>query len=117
MSKNAHQTITEIKSISPRILSVTFNGNHKNTIFITYSPTEAADEETVKEFQSKLSISVNRLLQHNMVIIAGDLNANLDLRNDEDKCWYFHTRTNSKGSFENWYEINKPMIQKRKGKL
>ena len=77
MTKNAYQTNTEIKSIIPRILSVTFNGNHKYTVIniITYSPTEAADEETVKEFQSELSRSVNRLPQHNMVIIAGDLNA------------------------------------------
>ena len=82
VNKNAYQTITEIKSISPRILSVTFNGNPKCTVICTYSPTEAADEQTVKEFQSELSRSVNRLPQHNMVIIAGDLNAHLGCRNE-----------------------------------
>ena len=123
MTKNAYQTITEIKSISPRILSVTFNGNPKCTVISTYSPTEVADEETVKEFQSELSRSVNRLPQHNMVIIAGDLNAHLGRRNDEDKCWYFHTRTNSNGSFlrdtamETGMEITNLRFQKRKGKL
>ena len=45
VNKNAYQTITEIKSISPRILSVTFNGNPKCTLISTYSPTEASDED------------------------------------------------------------------------
>ena len=99
MTKKAYQTITEIKSISPRILSVTFNGNPKCTVISTYSPTESADEETVKEFHRELSGSVNRLPQHNMAIIAGDLNAHLGRINELDKCYYFHTRTNSNGSY------------------
>ena len=60
-----------------------FNGNPKCTVICTY--TEAADEETVKVFQSELLRSVNRLPQHNLVIIAGDLNSQLVCRNDEDK--------------------------------
>ena len=55
-----------------------------------------------------------------MVIIAEDLNAHLGRRNDEDKCLYFYTRTNSNGSYirdtamETGMEITNLRFQKRK---
>ena len=39
-------------------MNVTSNGSPKCSVISTYSPTEAADKETVKEFQSELSICV-----------------------------------------------------------
>ena len=116
-------TITEIKSISPRILSVIVFGNPKCTVISTNNPTKVADEQTVKELKSKLSRPVNRLPQHNMVIISVDLNAHLGRRNDEDKYCTFILEQIPIGSFirdtamETSMEVTNLRFQKRKGKL
>ena len=40
MTDDAYSAISEIKSISPRKMQISFNGNPKLTILVCYSPTE-----------------------------------------------------------------------------
>ena len=53
-----------IKTISDRTLQVTFNGNPKTTVIVTYSPTNVTEDEVI-DYVNELNETVKSIPAHN----------------------------------------------------
>ena len=73
LSRTAHKALTNIETISPRIMLATFNGNPETTVVCCYSPTNTWDVEEVEDFYTELSSLIRQVPKHNVLIIGGDL--------------------------------------------
>ena len=71
------QLISSVKRVSDRILSVTFKGNPKTTIISCYAPHNATEEDIANNFYACLDNTVESVPSQNMLIVAGDFNAQL----------------------------------------
>ena len=60
------------------MMVATFNGDSSTTIISYYSPTNASDETDLINFYNELSSLVGMILKHNILIIGGDRNAQID---------------------------------------
>jgi hypothetical protein len=103
MMKNKYTyAIKNVKKISSRILSISFNTNPTLTIVCVYSPTDKADNKTKDEFYDLLEDHINSIPAHDFLIIAGDFNARLgtdkhkQIPNTIGK-YLFHDETNDNG--------------------
>ena len=56
----------------------TFNGNPSATIISCYSPTNINEETDFIDFYNKLSSLVHSIMKHNILVIGGDMNAQID---------------------------------------
>ena len=92
LSPHALKSLINIEKISPRIVVATFNGNPQTTIISCYSPTNVLEEQDVLHFSNELASLVRAVPRHNMLIITGDMNAQLG-RNQHHK-HAFHAETN-----------------------
>ena len=54
-----------------------FSGNPSKTIISCYSPTNANDETDFNAFCNELSSLVHSISKHNILIIGGDMNAQM----------------------------------------
>ena len=121
LSPHALKSLLNIEKISPRIVVATFNGNPQTTIISCYSPTNVSEEQNVLHFYNELASLVCAVPRHNVLIIAGDMNAQLG-RNQHHK-HTFHAETNRNGKHfnhflteNNLYCLN-TRFQKKRGKL
>ena len=73
----ALKTLNSIKKIQPRMMAATFNGNSKATIISCYSPTNVSEETEIVTFYEELSSLVRRIPKHNLLVIGGDMNAQI----------------------------------------
>ena len=55
----------------------TFNGNPRATIISCYSPTNVSEETELVTFCDELSSLVRSIPKHNMLVIGGDMNAQI----------------------------------------
>ena len=123
LTDKAYKAITDIKSISQRILSITFDGNPKLTIITVYSPTEGTNTEAAENFHDDLRTAINQIPAHNFVMVVGDMNAHLSSEGEFDPRWYHHQTTNRNGRLlrdtldECQLEATNHRFQKRPGKL
>ena len=92
LSPHALKSLLNIEKISPRIVVAIFNGNPQTTIISCYSPTNVSEEQDVLHFYNELASLVRAVPRHNVLIIAGDVNAQLG-RNQHHK-HAFHAETN-----------------------
>ena len=98
----------------------TFDSN-SCTIISCYSPTNASDEMFYITLYNMLSPLVCAILKHNVLIIGGDMNAQID-KNENNK-FYLHNLSNRNEeyltdfSFENRLTCLNTIFQKREGKL
>ena len=77
LSPYATKSLNSIEKITPQILVATFHGNPEPTLISSCSPTSIVDEQEVRDFYDHLS-SLNRSVpKHNVLIIGGDLNAQI----------------------------------------
>ena len=59
------------------MMAATFNGNPRATIISCYSPTNVSEETELVTFYDELSSLVRSILKQNMLVIGGDMNAQI----------------------------------------
>ena len=59
------------------MMVATFNGNPRATIISCYSPTNVNEETELIGFYDELSSLVRSIPKHNVLVIGGDMNAQI----------------------------------------
>ena len=117
----ALKTLNSVEKIQPRMMAATFNGNPRATIISCYSPTNVSEEIELVTFYDELSSLVRSILKHNMLVIGGDMNAQIG-KNGNNK-YSLHNTSNRNGQhltdfmIENRLACLNTNYQKREGKL
>ena len=120
LGPRASKTLNSIEKIQPRMMAATFNGNPRATI-ICYSPTNVSEETELVTFYDELSSLVRSIPKHNMLVIGGDMNAQIG-KNGNNK-YSLHNTSNRNGQhltdfmIENRLACLNTNYQKREGKL
>ena len=91
----ALKTLNSIERIQPRMLTATFNGNPRATIISCYSPSNVSEETKLVAFYDELSSLVHSNAKHNMLVIGGDMNAQIG-KNGNNK-YRLHNTSNRNG--------------------
>ena len=73
----ALKSLNSIEKIQPRMMGATFNGNPRATIISCYSPINVSEETELVTFYDDLSSLVRSILKHNVLVIGGDMNAQI----------------------------------------
>ena len=117
----ALKTLNSIEKIQPRMMAATFNGNPRATIVSCYSPTNVSEENEIVTFYDELSSLVRSIPKHNMLVIGGDMNAQIG-KNGNNK-YSLHNTSNRNGQHLTDFMIEHRLAclntnyQKREGKL
>ena len=117
----ALKTLNSVEKIQPRMMAATFNGNPRATIIYCYSPTNVSEETELVTFYDELSSLVRSIPKHNMLVIGGDMNAQIG-KNGNNK-YSLHNTSNRNGQhltdfmIENRLACLNTNYQKREGKL
>ena len=117
----ALKSLNSIERIQPRMMAATFNGNPKATITSCYSPTNVSEENEIVTFYEELSSLVRSIPKHNLLVIGGDMNAQIG-KNRNNK-YSLHNTSNRNGQhlidfmIENRLTCLNTNFQKREGKL
>ena len=90
----ALKTLNSIERIQPRMLAATFNGNPRATIISCYSPTNVSEETELVALYYELSSLVRSIPKHNMLVIGGDMNAQIGKNGNNKYCLYNTTNRN-----------------------
>ena len=77
LSPSAQKAYIDHTVVSPLIMSASFTGNPITHVITCHSPTNSSTEEDVDSFYQDLSEFLDTIPAHDLVIIAGDLNAHL----------------------------------------
>ena len=77
--------------LDERIVKATFKGNPKTVVISCYSPQNNMPEEDIVNFYNKLSNAVKDVPPHAMLIIGGDMNAQVA------SAFSLHDKTNRNG--------------------
>ena len=91
----ALKTLNSIEKIQPRVMAATFNGNPRATITSCDSPTNVSEETELLTFYDELSSLVRSIPKHNMLVIGGDMNAQIG-KNGNNK-YSLHNTSNRNG--------------------
>ena len=117
----ALKTLNSVEKIQPRMMAATFNGNPRATIISCYSPTNVSEENELVAFYDELSSLVRSIPKHNMLVIGGNMNAQIG-KNRNNK-YSLHNTSNRNGQhlidfmIENRLACLNTNYQKREGKL
>ena len=117
----ALKTLNSIERIQSRMMAATFNGNPEATIISCYSPTNVSEETELVTFYEELSSLVRSIPKHNVLVIGGDMNAQIG-KNRNNK-YSLHNTSNRNGQhpidflIENRLTCLNTNFQKREGKL
>ena len=115
----ALKTLNSIEKIQPRMMAATFNGNPRASIISCYSPTNVSEETELVTFYDELSSLVRSIPKHNMLVIGGDMNAQIG-KNRNNK-YSLHNTSNRNGQhltdfmIENRLACLNTNYQKREG--
>ena len=100
----ARKPLNSIEKIQPRMTLATFNGNPSATIISCYSPTNVSEDTDLIAFYNELYSLVHSIPKHNVLVIGGDMNAQIgknvnykfSLHNSSNRNWRtsirFHAR-------------------------
>ena len=102
------KSLNSIERIQPRMMVATFNGNPRSTIISCYSHTNVNEETELVAFYDGLSSLVRIIPKHNVLVINGDMNAQIG-KNGNNKY--------SVHNIENRLTCLNTNFQKREGKL
>ena len=117
----ALKTLNSIERIQPRMMAATFNGNPRVTIISCYCPANVSEETELVTFYDELSSLVRSIPKHNVLVIGGDMNAQIG-KNENNK-YSLHNTSNRNGPrltdfmIENRLTCLNINYQKRDGKL
>ena len=73
----ALKSLNSIEKMHPRMMVATFNGNPRAKIISCYSPTNISEETELIAFYDELSSLVRSIPKHNVLVIGGDMNAQI----------------------------------------
>ena len=117
----ALKPLNSIERIQPRMMVATFNGNLRATIIYCYCPTNACEKTEVIAFYDELSSLVRSIPKHNVLVIGGDMNAQIG-KNGNHK-YSLHNSSNRNAQHLTNFKIENRLtclnikFQKREGKL
>ena len=117
----ALKSLNSIEKIHPRMMVVTLNGNPRAKIISYYSPTNVSEETEIIAFYDELSCLVRSIPKHSVLVIGGDMNAQIG-KNGNNK-YSLHNSSNMNGqhltdfTMENRLTCLNTNFQKREGKL
>ena len=117
----ALKSLNSIEKIQPRMMVATFNGNHRATIISCYSPTNVSEETELIAFYVELSSLVRSIPKHNILVIGGDMNA--QIRKNRNHKYSLHNSSNRNKQHLTDFTIENKLsclytnFQKREGKL
>ena len=117
----ALKTLNSIERIQHRMMAATFNGNPNATIISCYSPTNVSEETELVAFYDELSSLVRSIPKNNVLVIGGDMNAQIG-KNGNNK-YSLHNTLNRNGQHLTDFMIENRLTrlntnyQKREGKL
>ena len=77
IGSRALKSLNSIEKIQPRVMVFTFNGNSSATIISCYSPTNVSEENEFIVFYDELSSLVRSIAKHHVLVIGGDMNAQI----------------------------------------
>ena len=103
------------------MMAATFNGNPKATFISCYSPTNVSEETELVTFYEELSSLVCSIPKHNLLVIGGDMNAQIGKKRNNK--YSLHNTSNRNGQhlidfmIENRLTCLNTNFQKREGKL
>ena len=114
------KTLNSIERIQPWMMAAMFNGNPRATIISSYSPTNVSEETELVTFYKELSSLVRSIPKHNLLVIGGDMNAQIG-KNRSNK-YSLHNTSNRNGHLTDFMVENRltclnTNYQKRDGKL
>ena len=121
MGPRALKSQNNIEKIQPKMTVATFNGNPSATIIFCYSPTNVSEETDLIAFYSEISSLVRSIPKHNVLVIGGDMNAQIG-KNVNHK-FSLHNSSNRNGehltdfTLENRLTCLNIKFHERKGKL
>ena len=100
---------------------LTFNANPKATIISCYSPTNVSEETELVTFYEELSSLVRSIPKHNLLVIGGDMNAQIGKNRNNKYSLYNSSNRNGQHltdfMIENRLTCLNTNYQKREGKL
>ena len=115
----ALKSLNSIEKIHPRMMVATFNGNPRVTIISCNSPTN--EETELIAFYDVLSSLVRSISKHIVLVISGDMNAQIGKNRNHE--YSQHNSSNRNGqhltdfTIENRLTCPNTNFQKREGKL
>ena len=77
------------------MMVTSFNGNPRATIISCYSPTNVSEETELVDFYDELSSLVRSIPKHNVLVIGGDMNAQIVKK--ENSKYSLHNTSNRNG--------------------
>ena len=102
-SPHAHKSLLNIKNISSRIVVTTFSRNPLTPVMACYRTTNASHEDDVIHFYNYIASLVCSVPRHNVLLIAGDMNAHLG--GSQYNGHAFHIENNRNGKHCNNFVI------------
>ena len=115
LSLHTLKSLKTIKKIQPRMMVATFNSN-PSTKIICNSPTNGSDETDLNTFYNELSSLVHSIPKYNILIIRGEMNAQID-RKCKQQIQLTEWGTPNGFLIRKWTNMPNTKFQKRKGKL
>ena len=118
---SALKTLNSIERIQPRTLAAMFNGNPRATLIFCYSPTNVSEETELVTFYNELSSLVCSIPKQNLLVIGGDMNAQIG--KNGNKKYSLHNTSNRNGQHLTDFMVENRLTglntnyQKREGKL
>ena len=91
----ALKSLNSIERLQPRMMAATFNVNPRATIISCYRPTNVSEETELNAFYDELSSLVRSIQKHNVLVIGGDMNAQIG-KNRNNK-YSLHNKSNRNG--------------------
>ena len=73
----ALKSLNNTENIHPRMMVATFKGNPSATVISCYSPTNVSEETELITFYDELFSLVRSIPKHNVLVIGGDMNAQI----------------------------------------
>ena len=120
IGSRALKSLNSIEKMQPRTMVATINGNPRATI-ICYSSTNISEETDLITFYNELSSLVYSIPKHNVLLIGGDINAQIG-KNVNHKFRLHHSSNRNEElltdfTLENRLTCLDTKFQKTKGKL
>ena len=79
LNKETGKALIGQKLVNDRITTVRFQSRHaKTNVVVIYAPTEEAEEEEKDNFYDQCQDVFNEIPKHDMVLLLGDMNAQVD---------------------------------------
>ena len=85
------------------MMAATFNGNPRATIISCYSPSNVSEETELLAFYDELSSLLRSIPKHNVLVIGGDMNAQIE-KNENNK-YRLHNTSNRNGQHQTDFMI------------